>query len=384
MLIMKYCTKCLFPDTKPDLGLDKNGVCDACRYSEEKRVIDWDKRKKELISILEKYKSKDGKNYDCIIGVSGGKDSHYQTYVIKEEFGLNPLLVSFHPREFTELGRKNLENLKRAFGGSDMIEFTPNPIIYTKMEKVGLIELGDHSWPEHLGIFTIPMQVAVKYNVPLIIYGENSQFEYGGPAAAAKGSVLDQQWREKFGGFFLDKFKPEDMTKFGVEMRHLKPYIYPSDEEIRRVGVTSIFLGYYVKWNSRDHADEMKKYGFSTHDGPTEGTYTNFENLDNKGQGLHDYFKWLKYGYGRTTDHASMDIRAGRMTRKEGLELVKKHEGKIPLKYFDEYLRDFELTREEFFKIADKWTNKSLFKKDNNGNLLRDKDGNLEKIQYDN
>lgn len=380
---MKYCTKCLFPDTKPDLSFDVNGVCDACRYAEEKKHIDWAQRRKELDNVLEKYKSKDSSRYDCIIPISGGKDSHYQTYVITQEYGLNPLLVNFHPREFTDLGRKNLENLKKRFG-CDCIEFTPNTDIYTKMEKVGLTELGDHSWPEHLGIFTSPIQVAVAYKIPLLIWGENPQFEYGGPGSVARGPVLDKEWREKHGWFFLDKFRPEDMTKFGVEKKHLLPYLYPSDEEIKSVGVTGIFLGYYLKWDSRQHAEEMQKYGFTVHDGPTEGTYTNFENLDNKGQGLHDYFKWIKYGYGRATDHASMDIRAGRMKREEGLRLVRQHEGKIPEKYLEEYLNDFELTRMEFFKIVDKFANKSLFKKDNNGNLIRDEAGNLEKLQYDN
>jgi len=145
-----------------------------------------------------------------------------------------------------------------------------------------------------------------------------------------------------------------------------------------------IFLFYFLKYNVYDVLDHVKKHGFNLADKPKEGTYTNWENLDEKYTGMHDYFKWIKYGFGRATDHASLDIRLGKISREEGLELVKKYEGKIPDRYFDEFLHDMEITKEEFYKIVDKFANKDLFKKDKDGNLLRDNDGNLEKIQSDN
>jgi N-acetyl sugar amidotransferase len=379
---MRYCKKCVYPDTKPQLNLDQNGICDACRSAEEKEKIDWDARKKELVKILEQYKHKDGTKYDCIIPVSGGKDSHFQTHVIKNIFGLNPLLVSFHPRDFTELGRKNIENLKNF--GVDCIEFTANPIVYKKLAKFGLEELGDPAWPEHIGIFTVPVQVAVAYKIPLLVWGENPQMEYGGPAAASTKQYLDREWNEKYGGYFLDKIKPQDMVKYGIELKDLKPYLYPSDEEIRSVGVTGIFLGYYMKWDARSQVEVVKKLGFSVLDEPNEGTYTNYENLDTKYVAMHDYFKFLKYGFGRASDHASIDIRNKRLTREEGLKLVKEYEGKIPTKYYNEFLNDFELTEQQFLKICDKFTNKSLFKTDKDGNLIRDKFNNIQKIAYDN
>jgi N-acetyl sugar amidotransferase len=380
---MHYCKTCLLPDTKPSLNFDENGICDACKYTGEKEKLDWNQRKQEFQNILKKYQSNDGTKYDCIIPVSGGKDSHYQTYVITKEFGLNPLLVSFHPRDLTETGRKNIENLKKL--GVDYIEFTPNPIVYKKMQKFGLLELGDVAWPEHLGIFTVPIQIAVAYKIPLLIWGENPQFEYGGPASVSNNPHLDSEWRKKHGGFFLDKLGPEEMTKYGVDMKDLKPYLYPSDEEIKNIGVTGIFLGYYLRWDARKQLDIVKKLGFFLHpDGKSEGTYTDYENLDTKYVAMHDYFKWLKFGFGRASDHASIDIRNKRLSREEGLKLVKKHEGKIPEKYFKEFLDDFKLTREEFYKIVDKFANKNIFKKDKNGNLFRDKKGNLEKITYDN
>jgi len=379
---MKYCKKCLFPDTKPDLGFDENGVCDACKSADEKEKIDWDARRKELEKFLEKYRSKDGNNYDCIIPVSGGKDSHYQTHIIKNEFGLNPLVVNFHPVDFTELGRKNIENLKTL--GVDCIEFTANPSIYNKLAKFGFTELGDAEWPEHIGIFTVPVQIAVKYKIPLIVWGENPQMEYGGPESARSSQYLDQEWNEKHGGYFLDKFRVEEMVKYGIELKNLKPYLYPSDEEIRKVGVTGIFLGHYLKWDAKKQVEVVKKLGFNVNDEPNEGTYTNYENLDTKYVALHDYFKFLKFGFGRTTDHASIDIRNKRLTREEGLKLVKHYEGKIPTKNLDDFLSDLELTKEEFLKICVKFTNKNLFKTDENGNLLRDEADNIEKLAYDN
>jgi N-acetyl sugar amidotransferase len=376
---MRYCIKCLYPDTKPGLGF-KDGVCDACRYVEVKKKIDWTKRREELKIMLDKYRSKDGSRYDCIIPVSGGKDSHYQTYLIKEEFGLNPLLVNFHPHDFTETGRKNIENLKRL--GADCIEFSANPKVYDKLSRFGLLELGDFEWPEHIGIFTVPVQVAVAYKIPLIVWGENSQMEYGG--SDPERVFLDKEWNEKHGGYFRDKVKPEDMTKYGIDKRDLRPYLYPSDEEIASVGVTGIFLGHFIKWDIFELLETVKKLGFNTFPEKREGTYDNWENLDTHYTVYHDYFKFLKYGFGRATDHASIEIRHGRMTREEGLKLVKQYEGKIPRKNLDAFLKDADLTWDEFLKVCEKFTNKSLFKTDKNGNLIRDKNGDIEKLYYDN
>lgn len=376
---MKYCRKCLYPDTKPLLRFDENGICDACNWAVEKEKIDWDSRRKDLAVILEKFRSKDGSRYDCIIPVSGGKDSHFQAHVIVNEFGLRPLLVNFHPIDLIPLGRKNIENIKKL--GVDFLEFTPNPHIYRKMEKFGLLELGDVNWPEHVGIFTVPFKVAVAYKIPLIVWGENPQMEYGGPGG---GATLDKTWLEKYGVFWYDKIKPSVMTERGIDTRDLMAYNYPSDEELKQIGVTGIFLGQYIKYDIYKQLEIVEKLGFSRNPEPKEGTYTDWENLDTKYTGMHDYFKWIKYGYGRATDHASIDIRAGKITRQEGLKLVKEYEGKIPEKYFQDFMTDMELTREEFYKIVDKFTNKDLFKKDDNGNLWRDEKGNLQKLQFDN
>lgn len=184
------------PSTKPDLHLDEEGVCNACCSYEKRKEIDWDSRKKELQILLEKYKNP-GNNWDCIVPVSGGKDSTYQV-IRMLQLGLNPLCVTSTTCDLSEIGRKNIQNIK--YFGVDYVEFSPNPRIRAKLNRIGLTEVGDISWPEHVGIFTIPVRAAVQYNVPLIVWGENSQNEYGGPAAASENNILTRRWLEEFGG----------------------------------------------------------------------------------------------------------------------------------------------------------------------------------------
>jgi N-acetyl sugar amidotransferase len=373
---MKYCKICVYPDTKPELKFDEHGICSACNNNKLKSSINWEERKSQFSELLEKYRSKNDSTYDCIIPVSGGKDSTYQAYVMKEEFGMNPLLVNFLPRDLVPLGRKNIENLKNL--GFDYIEFTANPIVYRKLAKIGLMELGDVTWPEHHGLFTVPTQIAVAYNIPLIVWGENPHFEYGG---LGLGFNLDRKWLVNHGGYFLDKMPIEKVTSFGINMSDLKPYLYPKDEQINQVGVTGVFLGSYIKWDIFKQLEIVKKLGLSVSDKPKEGTYQNWENLDEKYTGMHDYFKWIKYGFGRATDHACIDISYKKINREQAIELVKNYEGKIPTWYFDEFLNDFELTKEEFFKIVDKFANHSLFKKNALGELWRDDEDNLELLE---
>jgi N-acetyl sugar amidotransferase len=379
---MKYCKNCLFPDTKPKLDFDKNGVCNACNFAKIKSKTNWDMKKEELRQLIDKFKNKDSSTYDCIVPVSGGKDSTFQAYYLKSEFKINPLLVCFRPRDFTDLGRKNLENLKEL--GFDCIEITANPTVYKKLAKFGLEELGDIAWPEHMGLFAAPFQVAVEKNIQLIIWGENSALEYGGPKDIATKPFFDKKYDDKHGAYFQDKIKAEDMVQHGFKLSELKLFMYPPENEINQLGIVKAYLGNYINWDARSQTEIIKKLGFSVLDKSSEGTYTNYENLDTRYVALHDYFKWLKYGFGRATDHASIDIRNGRLSRDEGLKLVKQHEGKIPTKYMDNLLDEFGYTQNDFTKICDKFTNKDLFKTNSNDNLIRDEIGNIEKIVYDN
>ena len=192
--MLKYCKRCVMPSTKPDLHFDAEGVCSACRSFEKRTVVDWDQRRQELLAVLERYRSQDGSNWDCIVPVSGGKDSTYQV-IRMLQLGLNPLCVTATTCDLAEIGHKNIENIKSL--GVDYIEFSPNKKVRAKLNRIGLTQVGDISWPEHVGIFTIPVRAAVEFSVPLIVWGENSQNEYGGPAVASDNNVLTRRWLEE-------------------------------------------------------------------------------------------------------------------------------------------------------------------------------------------
>lgn len=382
--MIRYCRKCLLPDTKPHLHFDEEGVCSACRNFENRKEVDWKERKQQLTEIFEKYRSKDGSNYDCIIPVSGGKDSTYQVLRIKQ-LGYNPLCVTATTCYLSDIGRRNIENLKSL--GVDYIEFTPNPVIRHKLNRIGLTQVGDISWPEHVTIFTIPVRAAVQFNVPLIIWGENPQNEYGGPASASQDNVLNRRWLEEYGG--LLGLRVSDLIgQEGIEAKDLIPYSYPTDEALKRVGVTGLYLGYFIPWDGYTNALLAQGHGFQTFERTIEGSVVNYENLDNLFHGIHDYFKFLKFGFGRATDIASLHIRRGRLIREDGLELVKKHDGKFPSSYLgkplDQLLEPLGMSIDQFVKLCDRFTNKKLFLTDARGNLLKDRHGNLTKIRYDN
>jgi len=382
--MLMYCKKCVMPNTKPDLILDQYGICNACSSFDDRSNIDWNTRRKELIEITNKFKSKDQSNWDCVIPVSGGKDSTYQVIRILQ-LGLNPLCVTSTTCDLSDIGRINIENIKKL--GVDYIEFSPNPIIRSKLNRIGLMNLGDISWPEHVGIFTIPVRVAVQYKIPLIIWGENSQNEYGGPAGDAKNNHLTRKWLEEFGG--LLGMRVSDLTSYeGIEDKHLISYTYPEDEELQRIGVTGLFLGYYLPWDGLSNMLIAQANGFNTYNKIVEGSYVNYENLDNHQTGIHDYFKFLKFGFGRTSDIVSLHIRRGRISRQDGIDSVKKLDGLFPWEYLgkslSEILKPLNISIEDFIKICDKFTNKKLFLRDGNGNLIKDVLGNLTKINYDN
>ena len=364
--------------------MEADGVCGACRNYEQRKEVDWNQRKQELVAILERYRSKNNSNYDCIVPVSGGKDSTYQT-IRMLELGMNPLCVTATTDKLSAIGRRNIENLK--LQGVDFVEVTPNPLVRRRINRLALTQIGDISWPEHVAIFTIPIRIAVQFSVPLIVWGENSQNEYGGPASATSNNVLTRRWLEEFGGLLglrvSDLIGQED-----IETKHLIQYTYPSDEELARVGVTGIFLGYYLPWDGLANALFSQGHGFETYHTTVEGSIVNYENLDNVQTGIHDYFKFLKYGYGRATDLACMHIRRGRLSREDGLKLVRKHDGKFPWTYLgtpiQEVLKELDMSIDEFTQVCDRFTNKKLFVCDSRGNLVKDKDGNLTKINDDN
>jgi len=375
--MLKYCAKCIMPATRPE-QVFKDGVCDACYSAEEKHGgIDWDLRRSEFEEILSKYRG-DGSFYDCIIPVSGGKDSCYQALTMRDEFGMTPLCVSHTPCDQTEVGREHLVFLRDL--GFDLIQVSANRKWYRELVRIGFFKLGDCCWPEHIGIFTAPVRVAVNYKIPLLIWGENSQFEYGGPATKKENNFLDRNWLEQFQ---MCGHRVSDVVHDGVDLNDIKTFHYPTDKEVNDIGVTGLFLGYFVKWDTKRNTDMMLDLGWHRNpSGPVEGAYNDIENLDCKWiGGLHDYMKFIKYGYGRATDQLCIEIRAGRMTRDEAVVKLKAtSEGLVPWKYIPDLLTYLDVSEDEFLKNLDIFTNKALFertpetgvlKKDDNKNLIR-------------
>lgn len=371
------------PYTKPDLQFDEEGICNACRSYERRKLVDWDARERELVEILARHR-RPGANWDCVIPASGGKDSTYQV-VRMVQLGANPLCVTSSTCDLSEIGRHNIENLKSL--GVDHIQFSPNPLVRAKLNRIGLTEVGDISWPEHVGIFTIPVKIAVQFNIPLLIWGENSQNEYGGPDEAAARNVPTREWLEEFGG--LLGMRVSDLSEtYGIAPSQLIPYQYPAAEDIRRVGVTGVFLGHYLPWDGLSNALISQAHGFKTFETAVEGSMVNYENLDNHQVGIHDYFKFLKFGFGRATDLACLHVRRGRITRKDALEIVKARDGMFPWTYLGKPLQDIleplDMSVDEFIKVCDRFTNKKIFERDASGALVKDRFGNLKKVNYDN
>jgi len=330
---LKRCTICLLPETKPGLTFNERGVCSACQNFEDRSRIQWDERAEQLGEFLEKNRGSYC-SYDCIIPVSGGKDSFFQVHMIKEKLGLHPLLVTATTCHPSELGKRNLATLQ-SVDGVDSIQVTTDARVRRWMNKVGLLEYGDISLPEHISIFTIPVQVAVRYGIKTIVWGENPQNEYGtGPKEDAQSFRLDKEWVDKHGG--LLGVTPHTLVdRHGYSYDEMLPYLYPKQEEIDKVGVTGIFLGHFVPWDGFHNSKVAKKMGFESHTKIVEGSACNYENLDNLQTGIHDYFKWLKFGFGRATDICSSWIRRGYITRNIGFEIVAERDGTYPYSYLD-------------------------------------------------
>jgi len=381
--VLKYCARCIMPDTKPDLIFDAEGVCSACRAYENRKLVDWEARRTELSRILDKHKST-GKNWDCVVPVSGGKDSTYQVIRVLE-LGMTPLCVTATTCDVSELGRRNIENIKQL--GVDHIQLSPNPLVRARLNRIGLEEVGDISWPEHVGIFTIPVRAAINYGIPLIIWGENSQNEYGGPNSAQTNNILDRSWLEEFGG--LLGLRVSDLADvYRIGDKDLVPYRYPTDEELERAQLTGLFLGHYIPWDGMTNYLISQAHGFETFEKSVEGSMVNYENLDNHQTGIHDYFKFLKFGFSRATDIACLHLRRGRLSRSDALNIVRRLDGKFPWEYLgkplDQILKPLGISVDEFAAICDKFTNRAIFKTRASGELLKDRHGNLTKTNYDN
>ena len=380
---MKYCKKCIMPDTRPDQIFNEAGICNACLSYERNKKIDWSARKKEFEKIINKAKTNKSR-WNCVIPSSGGKDSTFQALRAKE-LGLNPVLVTATTCDLSTIGKKNIENLKTL--GFDTIEISNSQKIRSKLNKIGLELIGDIAWPEHVSIFTIPIRFALNYKIPLILWGENPQIEYGGPKKSLNNSILDRAWLEEFGG--LIGLRVNDFIEnYDFKKKDLEIYNYPTDQDLSKFKIKSIFLGFYEKWDSIKNYNVASKNGFSKYEKKLEGCYFDFEKIDNYQHGIHDYFKFLKFGFARATDQLSFCVRRGLVSREKAIKMAKKMEGNFPNSYMgkpiDKILKKINVNLNEFIKICDEFTNKKIFKCDQSGKLIKNKNNEPTKIKYDN
>jgi len=365
------------PDTRPDLRFDRDGVCDACRSFERKhKSIDWEARRRDFEEMLKKYGNRNPTKYDCIIPVSGGKDSHLTLHYAKDVYGLKPLCVCFEPTLSTEIGRQNLANISRL--GVDLIHFKQNPIVYKKLIMEGFRRVGDMEWANHMGIWSVPVHFAIQFDIPFIFWGESPQLEYGGAETVSETNKrqFNEDWLNDYG--CLNGLRPQDMVdeKNGITLRDLQMYIYPGREDVERWGGRGVFMGYYFIWNNAHNLSIIERMGFSRRRGRIEVSYTDYEKLDCLSMNLHDYLKYLKYGYGRATDSACIEVRNGIISREEGVRLVEKYDGRYPKECVERFCEEFAIGRDEFDALCEPFINRALFENEG-GTLKRDLDGSL-------
>ncbi len=363
---MRYCTKCVYPGASAvPLQFDDDGVCSGCRVAQQKQSIDWDDRKEWLEEICDEYRKPDGSNYDCIIPVSGGKDSWYQTYFMKEVMGMNPLLVTYNGNNYLDVGLRNLKRMREVFQ-VDHIFFSPNVDLLKKMNRLCMKKMGDMNWHAHCGIFTYPVQIAVKFQIPLIIWGEHGFLDLGGMFSLNDMVEMTAKHRLEHSQRGYDWFDMIDEEE-RIEAKDLQWARYPSDEELERVGVRGIYLGNFVNWDANVHSKLMTEYGFEPAPFEFDRTYRRMSNLDDMHEnGIHDYIKFIKFGYGRASDHVCKDIRSGAMTREQGIEMVRKYDHVKPRDLL-RWLQYVDMTEDEFDDIADSFRDPRVWSKDADG-----------------
>lgn len=362
---MQYCARCCYPaNAKPTIIFDDEGVCSGCRYHESRQQINWAEREALLRETLAEHKARAreaGSPYDCIIPVSGGKDSHYQAYLMKVVYGMNPLLVTFNHSYNTRLGNENLRNIVRQFG-LDLIRFTVSPHAASRISRYMLKKVGDMTWHYHAGIRTFPFQIAVKYNTPLVILGEHGFAELTG-LVSLEDLVEHTKWSRQ--EHDMRGIEPHELIneESGITYHDIVPYIYPSDEDIERVGVRGLYMSNFYYWDALTQAKKMhEEYGFKLHPGMRERTFLLHGKIEDHANDVHDYLKYLKFGYGRATDDASMEIRHGRMTREEGIELVKKYDHVRP-STLDTYLQFMGISEQDFYDWIEPMRDESIWQK---------------------
>ncbi len=372
---MDYCRRCVYPaNARPGIILDEHGICSGCRTFEARTIlrgsVNWAERQKMLEALLAEHKAiqrAKGNPYDCIVPVSGGKDSHFQAWLVKVKYGLNPLLVAYNHTFNTPVGLRNLTNIVEKLD-CNLVRYTTAPGSAKRMAKYMLKKVGDVTWHYHAGIMTFPIRASVQYDVPLIVWGEEGFSDLVGMYNHDDFVEFTKKKRQEHS---MRGFEPEDLLddpESPLTRYDLAPFFYPSDEDLERVGVRGIYLSNYFPWDGREQAEfAIRELGFETAQS-RERTFNFYAKIDDvHANGLHDYLKYLKFGYGRTTDDASQEVRMGRMTRDEAIDLVLRYDHVRPSDT-DIFLRAVGMTEAELLALVEKMRDPGIWKRGPDGN----------------
>lgn len=354
---VRWCQHCILPDTRPHLVIDEHGVCNACRAHARKASIDWAARAQHLRDIVAAARAAaDRRGYDCLIPVSGGKDSTWQT-VKCLELGMRPLAVTWKTPARTEIGRRNLENLIAL--GVDHIDWQISPRVEARFMVKAFVRYGSTAIPMHLALFTMPFTLAVRFRIPLVLWGENSASEYGAAAESHIGYRLDAEWLKTYGvshGTTAADWIGDDLSE-----KDLAAYFAPTAEDIERSGVRAIFLGYYLPWDPEETRRVASAHGFAAApDGPRTGYY-DFADIDDDFISIHHWMKWYKFGFTRLFDNLSLEIRNGRISRDEAIAVIARVGDQTPLGDIDRFCSFAGLPRARFFEIAARFLNRDIW-----------------------
>jgi N-acetyl sugar amidotransferase len=348
--------------TRPRISFDERGWCNACQWMEEKKKMDWSPRQKELEELLTKYKSKTG-NFDCIVPVSGGKDGSYVAYMLKHKYGMNPLAITVRPALSLSIGDKNLFNFIHS--GYDHIHITPNPKVLDRLNKYGFIEKGFPYYGWLIAIMTAVIRTASNFNIPLLFYGEDGETEYGGSTESKNKALYDVNYMKRVyleGGHekVFERIKADN----DISEAELSFFKFPTDEEVSKVGLSFTHWSYFEPWDSyRNYVVAKDQCGLIEKNEGNADTFTNFSQNDQALYALHAYLMYLKFGFGRATQDAGIEIRRGSMTREQALNLVKMYDNSYPAELIPTYLDYYKMTKEEFDAVLDKYANTELFEK---------------------
>lgn len=348
--------------TRPRITFDDRGWCNACQWMEEKKTMDWSQRKEELNSLLDKYRCTNG-NFDCIVPVSGGKDGSYVAYTLKHKYGMNPLCVTVRPALALKVGEQNLYNFIHS--GFNHIHISCNPKVLDRLNKYGFIEKGFPYYGWLIALKTAVIKIAANFKIPLIFYGEDGEIEYGGSTESKNKALYDIEYMKRvyFEGAY-DKVFNRIKGDEDISEADLAFFQFPTEDEISEVGLSFTHWSYFEAWDSyRNYVVAKENCGLVEKDDGNYDTFTNFAQNDQALVPLHQYMKYLKFGFGRTTQDVDIDIRRGSMTREQALNLVQMYDNAYPYELIDTYLEYYKMTKEEFDAVLDKYANKDLFEK---------------------